>query len=334
MRGANGVGKTSLVEAIYVAATGKSFRAASLADCARRGSDGFSVLAEVEREGRWLLQVSLESGEKRRRVQGREAPLGEHLARLPLVAWTEAEHDLVAGPSLARRRLLDRADMLLRPAAVAEHAALARVLAQKRRLLAEGGSGLEAWNDLLAPLVVRRAERRAELAARLAEALATRLAEAGADLAAPRLALRPSPAVALEGETAVRRALAAAASEERERRQPLLGPQRDRVELTLAAGEARRFASAGERKLLALALLAALARLLASAGRAPLVLLDDAASELDGRRLEMALALFSGAPQVIATSAGEGLWPSPERAVEWRFEPAGGGLAESPGTAR
>ncbi len=310
-------------------ATGKSFRTPNLADCARHGAAGFVARAEVERDGAWELAVAFHAGEKRRELQGKSAPLAEHLTRLPVVAWTEADQELIAGGSAERRRLLDRADLLLKPAAVAEHAALARAQAQKRRLLADGAPGLEAWNELLAPLVARRAARRAELAGELETALARRLASAGADLAAPRLAYHPSPTTALAGELAVRRALAAAESGERERRQPLVGPQRDRLELELAGGSARRFASAGERKLLGLALLAALVDLLASAGKAPLVLLDDAQSELDPQRLALALRLFAAAPQVLATASGETPWPSPETAAEWRFTAPAGGLEQT-----
>lgn len=311
-------------------ATGKSFRTPILADCARHGAAGFVARAEVERDGAWELTVALHAGEKRREVQGKSAPLAEHLTHLPVVAWTEADQELVSGGSAERRRLLDRADLLLKPAAIADHAALARGMAQKRRLLADGAPGLEAWNDLLAPLVARRAERRAELAGQLEAALARRLATAGADLAAPRLAYHPSPAVALDGEHAVRRAFAAAESGERERRQPLVGPQRDRLELELTGGAARRFASAGERKLLGFALLAALVDLLAAAGKAPLVLLDDAQSELDPQRLALALRLFAAAPQVLATASGEASWPSPQAAAEWRFAARAGGLEPTP----
>ncbi len=334
LRGPNGAGKTSLLEAIYVVATGKSFRTPILADCARRGAAGFLARAAVERDGAWELAVAFHAGEKRREVQGKSAPLAEHLTHLPVVAWTEADHELVAGGSAERRRLIDRADLLLKPAAVAEHAALARAMAQKRRLLADGTPGVEAWNDLLAPLMARRAARRAELAGQLEAALAHRLAAAGADFAAPRLAYHPSPASALAGERAVRRALASAEPGERERRQPLVGPQRDRLELELAGGDARRFASAGERKLLGLALLAALVDLLAAAGKAPLVLLDDLQSELDPERLALALRLFAAAPQVLATASGEAPWPSPQEAAEWRFAARAGGLEQAPRSAQ
>lgn len=305
-------------------ATGRSFRTPALADCCARGFDTFAVQAEVERDGSWDLGVELVDGARRQSLQGRPSSLAEHLALLPVVAWSEAERELVAGPTAARRRFLDRAALLLKPARVAEHAELQRALAQKRHLLAARGraADLGAWNELLAPLIARRAGERAELVSRLEHAANALLSARGSDLPPLRMTYEASPADALAGADAVAAALASATSRERERALPLLGPQRDRVEIVLDEAAARRFASAGERKLLALALLAALVELLTLAANPPLVLLDDLDAELDGPRLTLARALFAGAPQTLATTSRPELFERP---------PAGGGWALSGG---
>jgi recombinational DNA repair ATPase RecF len=76
----------------------------------------------------------------------------------------------------------------------------------------------------------------------------------------------------------------------------------------MAEREARRVASAGERKALGLLLLAAQARLLARRGRRPLLLLDDADTELDSARL-MAVWTALGEPeQLLATSNRPEVW--------------------------
>jgi DNA replication and repair protein RecF len=300
-------------------ATGKSFRTPTLAECCARGGDTFSVEAEVEREGAWDLAVAFADGGRRQSLQGRASSLAEHLALLPVVAWSEAERDLVAGPAAARRRFLDRAALLLKPSRVAEHAELHRAMAQKRHLLAGGGqpSELAAWNELLAPLIARRAHERAELVTRIENAATALLAAHHADLPPLRLEYKASPAEALAGAAATGEALAGAAARERERGQPLLGPQRDRVEVVMDEAAVRRFASAGERKVLALALLGALAELLVQSGKAPLVLLDDLDAELDRSRLRLASALFSGAPQVIVTSSRPELFSGTLAGASW-----------------
>jgi DNA replication and repair protein RecF len=315
IHGANGSGKSSLLEAIYLTATGKSFRTPTLGECCARGADNFFVRAEVERDGLWDLGLAFSAEGRRLTLQEKPSTLAEHLALLPVVAWTESERELAAGPTAGRRRFLDRAALLLRPSRLAEHLELQRVLAQKRHLLAARGRGadLEAWNDLLAPLVARRAAERAELAERLETVAGELLDREGADLPALRVTYQPSPPVALASAAAVTEALAAAAASERERGQLLVGPQRDRVEILLESSAARRSPSAGERKLLVLSLLAGLAQLLATHAREPLVLLDDLDAELDRDRLALAMRLFSGIPQTLATSS------RPEA-----FDPAGG----------
>lgn len=324
IHGANGSGKSSLLEAIYLAATGKSFRTTSLAECAAYGETTFLIQAEIEREGSWDLAVAYAEGERALRLQEKPSTVVAHLALLPLVVWSEAERELVAGPAVVRRRFLDRAALLLKPTRLAEHAELQRALAQKRQLLATrsgkaAASELAAWNDLLAPLIARRARERSEQALALETAAGALLAARGADLPPPRFTYQASPAEALDGTEAVGAALERVASRELERRQPLVGPQRDRLEVVMDSAAARRFASAGERKLLALSLLAGLASVLAAAGREPLVLLDDLDSELDRSRLELALALFSGAAQTIATSSRPEAFGEAPRRARWEL---------------
>ena len=307
VHGPNGSGKSSLLEAIYLTATGKSFRTPTLAECCARGEESFLVRAEVERAGSWDLGLAYSAAGRRMSLQEKPSAVADHLALLPVVAWSETERELVAGPAVARRRFIDRAALLLKPLRLAEHAELHRVLAQKRHLLTtrrrDSAAELGAWNELLAPLVARRAAERADLVARLEAAASALLARHGADLPPLRLTYQPSPATALDGATAVAEALAAAVRGERERGQPLVGPQRDRVEILLETATARRSPSAGERKVLVLSLLAGLAQLLAASGREPLVLLDDLDAELDRDRLALALRLFAASPQTVATSS-------------------------------
>lgn len=252
-------------------------------------------------------------------MQGKAATLKQQLELLPLVVWSEAEHDLVRGGDAVRRRFLDRTRLLLEPAAVTEAVAQARALRQKRSLLAQGGTALAPWNELLAPQFARTARARADLCRDLAAAANELLVERRSDLGAIELDYHPSPPEALAGEAAVLAALAALEQSERRRGQPLAGPSRDRITIALGERGTRRFASGGEQKLVALALVAALARLLERRGRAAVALLDDLESELDPARAELAASLFSGLPQVVATSSAQSS-PEPPGGVRWRLD--------------
>ena len=249
--GPNGAGKTTLLEAVYLAATGRSFRAPRLELCARNGGERFLVHAEVGAAPRRCLEhVWTRATGSHRSLDGKSARLPEQLMALPLLVWTRAESELVAGPPAVRRRFFDRGLVQLRPALWSSLGRFERALAAKRALLAAGGSSgatareLASWNELLARHGAEIAAGRAQLVAELDAHLARLRATSFDDLPELALRYRPSPPAAAAGEAALREALAALAPEERRRRQPLSGAQRDEIEILWAGGEARRIASA------------------------------------------------------------------------------------------
>jgi len=278
--GGNGAGKTSVLEAIYALATTRSFRTPQIADCVRHGASSFHLRGEVHGERRIDLEVGWSEGERLRLVNGKPAPLAAHLAALPVVAWSSAaEAEVLVGAPAARRRFLDRGILGLRPSALDTLSRYREALLHKRQLLLAGGD-LEVWNEILADLGAEIAAQRAryveEVAARLREVIEV------SELPFPEVVLRyrPSPPAAVAGRQALAQALAQAAAAERRRGVPLVGAQRDQLEILWNGHEIRRVASAGERKALSLLLLGAHARVLSHAGREPLVLLDDADAEL------------------------------------------------------
>jgi len=325
--GDNGAGKTSLLEAAYLAATTRSFRTHQLAVCVRSGTPGFYLGAGVGEQPRREIAFAFAAGERTRTLDGKAVALSEHLAALPTLSWTQADHELLAGAPALRRRFLDRGLVHRRPGTLAVLGRYERALAEKRALLARGGGPLEPWNQLLALEGAALASARAELAAELEAAV-----EAGrrtSDLGLPPIALRyrPSPEAALAGSAALAAELERAAGAERRRGQPLIGPHRDELEIHLGGAAARRVASAGERKAVGLLLLAALAGRLAAAGRPPLLLVDDADAELDRRRLERVVELFAPLGQVLFSSSRPEVWPA--RAPLARAVVAGGRWARA-----
>src|SRR6185369_2133827 len=89
--GGNGAGKTSLLEAVYVLATTRSFRTSQIADCIRHGAEFFNLEGEIEDDRRTRLEVGWGGDWRRRTVNGRNAPLAEHLAVLPVVSWVTGD---------------------------------------------------------------------------------------------------------------------------------------------------------------------------------------------------------------------------------------------------
>ncbi len=318
--GGNGAGKTSLLEAVYVLATTKSFRTPRLADCVRHGESSFHLAAEVERDRRARLEVGWEAGERSRSVNGKTGSRAEHLAALPVAAWHAGEADVLTGDPGARRRFLDRGVVGLRPAALEALSRYRAALFQKRQLLAAGSDGLESWNELLAGAAAEVIYLRQRYFERLVEELAQVTAAAALPLAEVELRYRPSPAGGLDGAHEIAASFARMADRERRRQLPLLGPHRDDVEVLLGGHEVRRVASAGERKALSLLLLAAHGRVLAGAGREPLYLLDDADAELAPPTLAALWRVFAGASQLVASSNRPQVWLALEVGRLWHVE--------------
>src|SRR5262245_48029918 len=106
IHGDNGQGKTNLIEAIYLLATSKSFRATRTAEVIRRGTDVASVRATLDEEGSKREQsVGLEArGMRALRIDGaRPKSSAIYASRTPVVVFSPASLTLTMGSSKERR---------------------------------------------------------------------------------------------------------------------------------------------------------------------------------------------------------------------------------------
>lgn len=319
--GGNGAGKTSLLEAVYVLSTTRSFRAPQIGDCARHGAGGFYLQGEAQDDARVTLEVGWSEGIRMRTLNGKATALAEHLAALPVVAWTTAaEAEVLVGAPQARRRFLDRGVVGMRPAAIEILGRFREALRQKRELLASRGAGLEIWNEMVATCAAEVIVLRERYVGRLREALARVLVESQLGFPPVELTYRPSPPTGLAGRGAVAAALEKMADRERRRGLPLVGPQRDELTILWDGHEIRRVASAGERKALSLMLLAAHGRVVQEAGRNPVYLLDDADAELSAHTLAKVWTVFRPSRQLFVTSNRPQVWLTLEVGKAWEME--------------
>src|SRR5581483_5486395 len=185
LTGANGAGKTNLIEAISFLVPGRGLRRATLDEAAVREGDGFwAVSAEVEGAlGLATLGTGIEAPAEDQSATSRQCridrePVGaaaafaDHLRAIWLVP---AMDGLFSGPASERRRFLDR----LVVAVDAEHrsrvSALERALRSRNRLL-ENPNPDAHWLDAIehetAELAVAVAALRVETVRRLQGALA------------------------------------------------------------------------------------------------------------------------------------------------------------------
>lgn len=326
--GPNGAGKTSLLEAIYMVATTRSFRTAHLSDCVRHGESEFHLQGEIESDQRIRLEIGLATTGRYRNLNGSSTSLVEHLRVLPVVAWTAEDKEILSGGPERRRRFLDQGIVGIRPASLEVLSRFRRILIQKRQLLQRGERGLGPWNELMAAAVSELMNLRREYLELLSRTLQEILRATPLELPDLRLEYRPSIRLQEDGEEEVLRQLEEVSGAERRERRPLLGPQRDEIEIQWGDHGVRKVGSAGERKLLGLLLTAARGKVLEEAARSPVYLLDDADSELDEGRLAAVWEAFREVEQVIVSSSRPGIWSLAPEAVRWRLEAGRIGLEQ------
>lgn len=318
--GANGAGKTNLLEAFHFLALGRSFRTSRDRDLIRRGDDALTVRATVQSAyGEQTLQLDYDASRKTAAVN--EETFGrliDYVGTLAVVAFGPDDLALVKDEPAARRRFLD---VWLGQESREYLYTLQRyyaVLRSRNALLGRRAprAELEPYDHEL----VAAGARLTSLRAKGAEALAAAAAAAYAELApeAETLAVAYRPSVPLaggdEGEAAaaLERKLREGRPEEERRGQTLAGPHRDDLQLKVKGRDARRFASEGQQRTAALSLRVAQFRLLSQKrGDPPLLLLDDVASELDDERQQRLAGVLAGAQQIwlTATNAPAGIEP-------------------------
>ena len=325
--GANGQGKTNLVEAVDYLSRLDSHRVSSDAPLVRAGTERAVVRAEVVRGDRTaLLELEITPGRANRaRVNRAPLPRTRDLAGiLRTVTFSPEDLALVKGDPSDRRRFLDGLLVLRTPRLGGVRADYDRVLKQRNTLLKSArasrhGSGrqvdlstLDIWDDKLATLggelVAARLALLDDLAPFLVEAYRTVATSAAPDRRDVTATYRSSTPHDDATPAGVREALLAAVEERRreeiDRAVTLVGPHRDDVELAIGTLPAKGYASHGESWSLALALrLASFTLLRDDDADDPVLILDDVFAELDqGRRAQLA-ELVADAEQVLVTAA-------------------------------
>jgi DNA replication and repair protein RecF len=309
--GPNGVGKTNLVEALYFALTGRSFRTSDRRDLIPFGESLARAEATVRDddglERRLLASVSRTDG-RRHLLDGSPAdPATIARARPPVAVFAPDRLSLVKGPPAERRAHLDGFIAARWPYRGELRKRFGQALAQRNAMISRvaGGygspQGLDVWDagvaDAAAPLIEARAEAVAELAPVFAAALAELGLEDGELAYAPRA----------EGDAEVLRAgLAERRDADLKLGRSSWGPHLDELKLSVAGRALRKYGSQGQQRVALLALLFAEREALLAARRVtPLLLLDDVMSELDPGRRELLVARLAAGGQTLITAADE-----------------------------
>ncbi len=315
--GPNGVGKTNLVESLYFALTGRSFRTSDRRDLIPFGGSLARAEAWIRDddglERRLLASVSRTEG-RRHLLDGSPAdPATLARNRPPVAVFAPDRLSLIKGPPGERRAHLDGFAAARWPARTELRKRYGQALAQRNALLSRLAAGygsaadLDVWDAGMAAaaatLVAAREEAIAELAGPFAEAAAELGLEGGATLEyAPRAA---------GSEEEIRAGLEQRREQDIRLGRSSWGPHLDELKLATAGRSLRRYGSQGQQRAALLALLFAERAVLLAARRVtPLLLLDDVMSELDPGRRERLVARLDDGGQALITAADEESLPA------------------------
>ena len=306
--GRNGAGKTNLLEAVHLATQGLSFRTRQDAQVVRRGAEEGLARVSGDRGGVSAdSEVRLSTREpKRIRWNGAALASAEELrSRVHALAFTPDRLAVVKGGPATRRAYFDRVLARTLPARADLPTAYAAALGQRNaalRRVAAGlsdASALEPWTSQVVALAAQLVEARVRVLALLAPAFAERADELG--LAAASLGY--------DAEPPTREALDERLPRDLERGTTGLGPHLDEIRILSADRDLRTYGSQGEQRMAVLSLLLAESEVLAGqVGVPPLLLLDDALSELDaGRRRALSDRLGARGQTLVTATGAEAL---------------------------
>jgi DNA replication and repair protein RecF len=308
-----------MLEALYFGCVARSFRAGAERQVVGFGAELTRVCLDAEDDSGVChrIEVGFRPGQKKViRVDGAQVNDLAADERRPLVnVFTPSRLELVKGEPALRRAHVDRLVSALWPSRASLRASFGSALAQRNALLGRvranevPASLIDAWDAELVRLGVQVAANRAE---------ALELVGSHID--------RQARALGLGGGISLRYASSwhsqsgdSIANELSQRRGRDIargftgdGPHRDDVVICRGGVELRSFGSQGQQRLALLALLLAERQVIGSQrGNTPLMLLDDAMSELDLERREYLASEASSLGQAVITATEAAQVPVP-----------------------
>ncbi|MGL4831663.1 MAG: DNA replication/repair protein RecF [Propionibacteriaceae bacterium] len=323
--GANGQGKTNLVEAVDYLATLGSHRVSSDVPLVRAGAERAVVRGRVQAglddPRSLLLEVEITPG-RANRARLNRAPLPrtrDLLGALRTVVFAPDDLALVKGDPAVRRRFIDELVIARWPRMAGVIADYERVLKQRNALL-KSVSGrsyrqaspdlattLDSWDEPLArfggEILAARLDTLAALGPYAEQAYAT-IAPTNNNAVARYTSKIETSDPSLDAlSAAMVDLMAARRSDELQRGVSLVGPHRDDITLTLGELPAKGYASHGESWSCALALRLGAFSMLRADGIEPVLILDDVFAELDATRRERLAQSALSAEQVMVTAA-------------------------------
>ncbi len=302
--GANAAGKTSLLEAVFFLAHGRSFRTANRAELIERGSARLRVVGSAQAGvSHNFVGIEFNGRESVTRMGGQPVGSAQVARTIPVQIIDPSVHRLLEEGSFRRRRLLDWGVFHVEPQFIVAWRRYQRALLQRNTLLQSGASdaAIRVWSDTLIGTSHLIHSARYAYASDLAAAFES----LGSELLGLPVVLKYKRGWSADQEFEI--ALSNSRTREQSQRTTVVGPHRADLEILVDGTLARKRVSRGQQKLLASILILAQIDIRARHDASPTcLLLDDPSAELDVDNLGKLLEIVQRIPaQLIVSSLEE-----------------------------
>lgn len=327
--GGNALGKTNVIEGIYLFSRGRSFRTAQEKDMIKYDAPGFRISVDYESlDGVTSLEYASFGREKRRRKNGYPVKSAKEMIEgFKAILFHPDNLSLVKGGPEERRAFLNIAAAQYYPAYISDYARFSRALENRNALLKNASKGLYtdegelvAWSESMAEYAAYVYLTRIEYLKKL-------------EVYVKEIGLRISDGkeeISLEYESDVTegadienikkeyvRILTSSLEKEMIVGTSLYGPQRDDIVIKINGHPSRGFASQGQQRSIVLAMKLAEGEVIRDTfGEYPVFLLDEMLSELDEGRRRFILDSLKGKQTVITACECEEMKPLASNLIE------------------
>jgi len=311
--GQNAQGKTNLLEALFLAVLGKSFRAGQDEELIMWATETAKIeITFCNLVGTHSLQLSLSrDGCRQNLLNGQNIKKKDIVGYLNAVLFFPEDLWLIKGSPGIRRRFLDFTISQVDRHYYHDLIKFNRIILQRNNLLKKINQNcaketfLDIWDEQLIELAAKLFERRNEVLQLISELAGQRYAKltnATETFKAQYCTFGQEDAEIKSYRQWYRQRLANCRGKDIRRGSTEVGPHKDDVVFMISEYDAKYFASQGQQRTAILALkLAEIEMMQRVTGECPILLLDDVLSELDGQRQQKLISEIDGKIQTFLT---------------------------------
>ncbi len=305
--GNNGQGKTNVLEALFLASMGKSFRTSHDVEMIKDGTDGFEI--DVYFNGSTDRNIKIGYNKKKQKyvkVNGIYLrKMGDLMGTFPTVVFSPNNMVLLSSGPSERRKFMDMALCQLKPLYYFNLLQYNKIIMQKNAFLKSSVGGnvdknmLDVWNMSLAEVGASIIKERISYIEKISKYAPVFHGKISGN--SENITVKYESSASPDKETFYQK-LTDNIKREIDRGVSLTGPHKDDLSLTLeGTGDMKVYGSQGQRRTLVLALKLSETKILEEeTGKTPVLLLDDVLSELDDERQRLLLKNIEK-PQVFIT---------------------------------